>query len=102
MITFVCAACGAEEQLEELVESAAEDAYYADMYLSMTDGGDPPLGNCNSCASLTFHVATGQCLRCLGELEYATCAVCGAGLSSDEQDFHGLCGYHHWQVNKDE
>jgi hypothetical protein len=102
MITFTCTACGAEAPLEDLVESAAQDAYFTDMYLSMTDGGEPPLDHCGMCQGHTFHISTGQCLKCLSKLEYDNCAVCGAGLTGDEQDFHGLCGYHHWQINDDD
>jgi len=102
MITFSCIVCGTETPLEDLVESAAQDAYFTDMYLSMTDGGDPPLGSCHICQSHAFHIDTGQCFKCLSKFGYDNCAVCGAGLTGDEQDFHGLCGYHHWQINDDD
>ena len=102
MITFTCTDYGTEAPMEDLVESAAQDAYFTDMYLSMTDGDDPPLDRCGMCQSLTFHISSGKCFKCWSKLEYDNCAVCGASLTGDEPDFHGLCGYHHCQFNDDD
>jgi hypothetical protein len=41
-------------------------------------------------------------LACSSEMWHSECAVCGTGLSTDEQDFNGLCGYHYNLGTKDD
>jgi hypothetical protein len=101
-IELQCMSCGEFHLFENLVEKAAHDCYFSEMYLAMTDGGDPPLATCHECSRETFLVQEQVCMACGGKLYYAECALCGEGLSVDEQDLGGLCGYHHHMANKND
>src|SRR6266478_2845741 len=75
-LVFRCSSCGDESGFEDLVEKAVEPCWFADMYLSMTDGGDAPIEDCPECGKYTFVVEEGQCLACSQGLRYFECGVC--------------------------
>jgi len=97
-----CTSCGEFLQFEELAEAAARECYFSDMYLVMTDGGDPPLVTCYECGRETFLVAEQVCIACSATLYYTECVLCGEGLGADEQELNGLCSYHYHQARKDD
>jgi len=101
-IEFHCSSCGDYSLFEDLAESAAEECFGTEMYLSMTNGGEPPLATCHECGKEAFLTQDGVCIACGATLDYNECAVCGASLGTEEQDFNGLCSYHHWQAMKDD
>jgi hypothetical protein len=101
-INFQCAACGETSSFEDIAESAAEECFGAEMYIAMTDGGDPPLVDCFECGKTTFLLEDELCIVCGATPHHRNCAVCGESLSVEEQDYDGLCSYHHWQAMKDE
>lgn len=101
-IELQCTSCGEFHLFEELAEDAAHDCYFSEMYLSMTDGGDPPLSTCHECGRETFLTEELVCIACSATLSYTECALCGEGLSADEQDLNGLCSYHHHMADKDD
>ena len=101
-IHFQCTACGKDSAYEDIAESAAEECFGADMYIAMTDGGDPPLVDCFECGRATFLLEDEQCIVCGATPHHQRCAVCGASLSVEEQQFEGLCSYHHWQAMKND
>lgn len=101
-VELLCTSCGECHLFEDLAENAAHTCYFSDMYLAMTEGGEPPLVTCHECIRETFLVEEGVCIACGAELHYTACAVCGEGLSVDEQDLGGLCGYHHHVASKDD
>jgi hypothetical protein len=101
-LVFRCSSCGLDSDFDEVVEAAVSESYFADSYIAMTDGGDPPLGTCHLCARETFLYEVSVCLACTATLRHHECAVCGAALGPEEQPFKGLCGYHHWQSEKTE
>lgn len=101
-LQFICTACGELSDFEDVIEDATADAFSADAYIAMTDGGDPPLSQCHECARFTFHMESSTCLVCNGELEFTQSGVCGEGLGPDDQDNGGLCGYHKWQAERDD
>jgi hypothetical protein len=101
-VIFNCSACGQSCRFDETVEKAAAECWFGDSYIAMTDGGDPPLDDCSECGRGTFLVEEGICLACSSPLHYSECAVCHQSLSSGEQEFGGLCGYHHNQATKDD
>lgn len=101
-INFQCAACGKTSSFEDIAEAAAEDCLSGEMYIAMTDGGDLPLADCFECGRTTFLVESEICMLCGASPHYKECAVCDARLGVDEQEFDGLCSYHHWQAMKDD
>ena len=101
-LTFKCNGCGEEMEFDDIIEAAIDEAYFGETYVSMTDGGDPPLDWCEHCGRTTFHVESGNCLACLGCHKYRTCAICHKALDSAEQHLRGLCEYHHHSLTKDD
>lgn len=101
-IELQCTSCGEILLFEDLAEAAAHDCYFSEMYLAMTDGGDPPLATCYECGRETFLTAEQVCIACSATLHYTECVLCGEGLSVDEQALDGLCSYHHHMAGKDD
>lgn len=101
-IEFHCSLCADSALFEDLVESAAEECFGTEVYISMTDGGEPPLVSCHECGKETFLLGEGTCIACGAALDYTECGVCGASLGTEEQDFNGLCSYHNWLAMKDD
>lgn len=101
-INFQCSACGCTSFFEEIAESAAEECFGVDMYIAMTDGGEPPLVDCFECGKTTFLLEDGLCMLCGATPHYNKCAVCSADIGVEEQQFNGLCSYHHWRSIKDD
>lgn len=101
-IHFRCVACGKESSFEDMAEAAAEECFSTDMYIAMTDGGEPPLADCFECGRETFLVENGICIVCGAMPQYQECAVCGTALSIGEQQFGGLCSYHHWHAMRED
>ena len=101
-LEFLCTSCGKVSNFTDAIGSAIGEAFAADAYIAMTDGGDPPLAHCHECGEVAFHFETGACLLCRAELSHFECAVCGATLGPEDQDNNGLCGYHKWQAEKDD
>jgi len=85
---------------EDIAEAAAEECFRADSYIAMTDGGEPPLADCFECGRETFLVEEEHRIVCGATPHHKTCWICGAGLGVEEQNFGGLCSYHHWQKMK--
>lgn len=101
-IVFHCSLCAEDSLFGDLAESAAEECFFTEMYLSMTDGGEPPLAICHECGKEAFLTQDKVCIACGATFDYNECAVCGTLLGTEEQDSNGLCGYHHWQAMKDD
>lgn len=101
-LVFRCSSCGQDSDFEDIVEAAVSECYFAESYIAMTDGGEPPLATCHDCGRETFLNEIGECLACAASLQYHECVICHASLGPDEQRFRGLCGYHHWQAEKDD
>lgn len=99
---FHCSSCGLDSDFDEIIEGAANEHYFAETYIAMTDGGDPPLETCHECGRETFLFEKGVCLACSASLKYFQCALCHTSLGPGEQHFNGLCGYHRWQAEKDD
>lgn len=101
-LSFQCMSCNQPSAFDDVIEDAVSDCFFAESYIAMTDGGDVPVTTCHECGRATFVLAEGACLACDGTLHYTKCAVCGEGLGPDDQDNHGLCGYHAWQAQNDD
>ena len=98
-----CSSCGNIINLnEKIIEEVIGDYFNADLYISLTDGGDAPITTCHECGMETFVYEEDQCVICLSGRPYQECLICGAGLDTWEQKFGGLCGYHHHVATKDD
>jgi hypothetical protein len=97
-----CSACGHDSDYEDIVEEAIADCWSGEMFVAAKQGGDEIIADCHSCGRGAFLLREGICLACSDEIWHAECAVCGTALSTDEQDFGGLCGYHHNVATKDD
>jgi hypothetical protein len=101
-LEFSCKSCGHEAELAEMVEAALEEHFSVEMYMSVKDGGDRPLGTCWECGRETFVIQEDMCAACGVTLEYHRCAVCHTALGPEDQEYGGVCGYHHHQLSKDD
>jgi hypothetical protein len=101
-LEYICLVCGDHSLFEDLAEKAVDLCFEFVAYVAMTDGGDQPVENCSECLKATYVCEAGLCVACGEGHAYTECAVCGQRLSSDEQDFNGLCGYHYDRAMKDD
>ena len=101
-LEFRCSECGTSTLYEELAEYAANEFFSWESYVAMTDGGDPPIAECHECGRETYIVEEGICAACGESRTFDECLICGETLDTSEQDFGGLCGYHHHQMMKDD
>jgi len=100
-IPFRCAHCGKSYLFEELAESAVEECLGAEAHISIKDGGESPYEECPDCGRETYILSDGLCVACGYTLEFAECPVCGESLSIHEQEFGGLCSYHHYVAERE-
>ncbi|HEY1929858.1 MAG TPA: hypothetical protein VGG92_20500 [Caulobacteraceae bacterium] len=93
---FRCAVCTAELTDRMVIENALSEHLFAEAYIAMTEGGEPPLMDCPHCGLEDTVVSEeGSCALCGEGLPTGTCAVCHNDLTPDEAAQHaGLCGYH--------
>jgi transcription elongation factor Elf1 len=102
VLEFHCSSCGEYFLFEDIMTELVTDYYEVDNYRSVKDGGDPPTSDCHECGFDTFVIAEDKCVRCGTSRAYASCAICGASLSTNEQDFNGLCDYHNHMAMKND
>jgi len=100
--SVLCTACGEARALEDIVEAALSECFYADAYIAASKGGEPPLDSCEECGTDTFIVEDGVCGKCGSGHKYKQCVRCSQGLSGGEQQFGGLCGYCNHLMEKDD
>jgi hypothetical protein len=99
----LCSSCGNKLILtSEILEEAITEAFFGETYIAMTDGGEPPISSCHECGMESYVYEEDECAICLESRPYTSCARCGAGLSTDEQELNGLCGYCHHISFKDD
>ena len=103
-ISLVCSHCWSDNDLEDVLESALQEALHFEDYVAVKDGGEPPLDECTDCGRRTFICSEGTCVLCGYTLEGAECAVCFTPLSLDDFRYSdgGLCSYHQSRVGKDD
>lgn len=100
-VRFECVSCGAEETPQSYVPRALSSALYAEAYIAMTDGGDPPCVNCPECGEDAYILEEDRCAVCQARVE-RTCRMCGEAIPAEELDTTPLCGYCHYRANKDD
>jgi hypothetical protein len=101
-LTFRCSSCGERCDFDEIITEAVAECWAGASFIAYKDGGDDPIEDCRACGLGTFLVIEDRCLACSESREHRVCAVCYAYLGADEQEFGGLCGYHHNQLHKDD
>ena len=101
-IVLQCEACGESIEIGDWSSEVVARHYFSDMYISMTDGGEPPYENCPECNNGVYVFEVGQCFSCGFEMpENLQCLVCGEGLSLDDYALSGkLCSYHRYIAEK--
>uniref|UniRef100_C6E3P0 Uncharacterized protein n=1 Tax=Geobacter sp. (strain M21) TaxID=443144 RepID=C6E3P0_GEOSM len=99
---FSCSSCGHVAMVSDMAEGALNDCYSYEIYSAAKDGGDSPIESCPGCGKDAFLVEEDLCAACGRSLTYHECGVCGESLGPDDQQFKGLCSYHHWQMRKND
>lgn len=67
-----CAACGAESEMKELIESAVTQMHYRELYETQTRGGEPPVATCPDCELNTLIIEAEECAACGNSLDPST------------------------------
>jgi len=84
-VELTCVSCNHETSAMELVGEAA--------------GEDLTEERCPECGQFLYSREHDECLRCEYTRHYYEC-LCEDELGLEEQDFGGLCGYHHHALTK--
>ncbi|WP_207955630.1 hypothetical protein [Pseudomonas putida] len=101
-LEFFCMACLQSSSYEEVMAPALVESLAGINYVNVKDGGDPCNETCHACGMDSFLVEHGKCAICFSELDYTECPVCSTALGVHEQEFGGLCSYHHYLATKDD
>lgn len=88
---LACKSCDSRWAYEDVVCEAVSEHFFADMYLSMTDGGDPPIVDCPECDGL-YIFSEGVCCKC-GYSAVHQCQICESPIIPDELCFTPYCGW---------
>ncbi len=99
-----CVACGAKFDFQRSLEAVLNNIYFAEAHFAMLDGEEAPVERCPDCGGDTYVHDDAECACCGFALSDETrCLVCDQPLSLDEfEEFTNLCGYHAYQVAKDD
>jgi hypothetical protein len=86
-IRVVCGACGSEMEIRELMEGAVTNQYYAELYETQTQGGEPPVVRCPLCRQFALVMETQECAVCGNHLTTSAtwCEKCQNPISEDEK-----------------
>lgn len=102
-VIFRCTQCAAELRRDDALENALYASAFADHYIAMTDGGEPPVDDCPECTRSTYVYEEGRCVLCGFSAIGYECAVCSEALSLDEirSGYKERCSYHQYIFDKD-
>ncbi len=98
--SFRCRSCDHVETYEAFVAPAVSDYYAGEVYISHTDGGDPPIIDCPECDGIYLY-EEGVCSSC-GHTAEHTCQRCGSPIIPDELYAEPFCGYCAHMISKDD
>lgn len=94
-IKAYCRACGADIEVEQLIEVALDAHFEVEAHVAVKDGGEPPVYTCPECALETYVIWNEEqgCAWCgfvLGD-----CIICSSGLTPNtvSYDDHTVCAY---------
>jgi hypothetical protein len=99
-VKFICSSCQEKSDYGFVVGPAVSKSLASVNYCRYKDGGYPVTESCPECDADAFLPAHGACAACFCEQEYTSCKRCDVGLSLDDQDLGGLCGYCHHVFQK--
>lgn len=102
-VNLICLACSHTFNFDSELETVLSE--YMDIleHINYMDGDTNSLrDDCPNCGRPAFVYEEGCCVACGYELRHKTCALCGEGLSVDDQENRGLCSYHAYQRDKDD
>lgn len=94
--SFECTGCGIVSTYKEIVESMLATRYYQDLYLTATQGGEPPLERCSRCQHRTYIVDDAFCAICQKDSPELGCVQCGGALDGAydiDADLGRLCAH---------
>jgi hypothetical protein len=100
-VILQCSSCGEEQSPESYIPKALASALSGEVYIAMTDGGDPPIASCPECGADAFLTEEWRCIVCGAEPE-AKCARCSNPIPVEELDSSPFCGYCEYISNKDD
>jgi hypothetical protein len=93
-----CVECGEALDREDVFEAAIGESLAGDAYISMTDGGEPPLTTCPECHRESWVIGEG-CVLCPGA--NLTCSMCGEEFNPDDFNYEvGMCSYCAWKMDR--
>lgn len=101
-LNFACSSCTSVSEIGDMVETAIDERFGNEIHWAIKDGGDSPFGTCPDCSRDTFILDEDMCAACGESLTYHACDICNDSLGPDDQEFDGLCGYHHHLTTKDD
>lgn len=94
--SFECTSCEAVTTYEEAVESILVARHFRDLYLTATQGGEPPLERCSRCQRRTYIIDEAFCALCQEDSPELGCILCGGALDADYEvdgELERLCGH---------
>jgi hypothetical protein len=94
-IDLMCHSCGEKFEYQDAMSEHLYKIYFADAYIAMTQGGEPPIEECISCNFETFIVDENLCVNCGYQHKYAVCLRCGDDicLRAEGIDPPKICDY---------
>lgn len=95
---YVCLACSHQGETLPLLEESLLEILGG---FNPFNGDAPPTANCPTCRHETFSVEHQECFWCGLRLQEAGCAVCGEGLSLEEQRLGALCDRHRYIMERE-
>lgn len=93
---FQCTSCDAVASYEETVERILVKRHFRDLYLTATQGGEPPLERCSYCGHRTYIVDELVCALCQENSPGLSCVECGGQLDHDhdpDDELYRLCDF---------
>lgn len=101
-LVISCINCGHESTYEDLILPATASYFFTDYYHAMTDGGERPTDDCDSCGNDTFVINDNFCVACEYSLVYPKCTNCSSETSKNDEGFEdGLCSYCRYVLEMD-
>jgi hypothetical protein len=91
-LSFICSSCSQITAHPDIATLALDELLFAEAYIAMTDGGDPPTSSCGTCNYETYVHDEGICVACGEGTFYASCSRCDRTImNSEDWTEDGLC-----------
>lgn len=103
-----CSACGMFFCFSKILSDLLhKHIFFADAYMAMTDGGEYPIEECDSCGEEFFSIDDNKCFNCDYVRKYYKCYQCGEDMGTvNENDIEppricDRCDYYEFMKTKD-